>query len=183
MLSIILFAYSKGITSSREVEWCCETNIIFKALSCDTVPHFTTIAHFVSSHAEEIESIFEQILLICDEQGLLGHELFAIDGCKMPSNAAKEWSGTFKELEQKREKIKRQIRHHMTEHQQLDKHESSDDERKQRATQAIETLNKAHDKTDHFLKSQSPRIGHGKTKKDSFLLLQKLHFPHPCGSS
>ena len=31
LLKIILFAYSKGITSSREIQWCCETNIIFKA--------------------------------------------------------------------------------------------------------------------------------------------------------
>ena len=36
LLKIILFAYSKGITSSREIAWCCKTNIIFKALSCDT---------------------------------------------------------------------------------------------------------------------------------------------------
>ncbi len=89
LLKIILFAYSKGITSSREIQWCCRTNIIFKALSCDTVPHFTTIAGFVSGHTEEIESIFEQILLTCNEQGLLGHELFAIDGCKMSSDASK----------------------------------------------------------------------------------------------
>ncbi len=40
LLKIILFAYSKGITSSREIEWCCTHNIIFKALSCDSVPHF-----------------------------------------------------------------------------------------------------------------------------------------------
>nr|WP_250656286.1 transposase [Alkalimarinus coralli] len=106
LLKIILFAYSKGITSSREIEWCCQTNIIFKALSCDTVPHFTTIANFVSSRSEEIEGLFEQILLICSEQGLLGNELFAIDGCKMSSNAAKEWSGKFKELEAKRAKLK-----------------------------------------------------------------------------
>jgi transposase len=90
LLKIILFAYSKGITSSREIQWCCETNIIFKALSCDSVPHWTTIASFISSKPQEIESLFEQILLICDDQGLLGKELFAIDGCKMPSNAAKE---------------------------------------------------------------------------------------------
>nr|WP_287706379.1 transposase [Halomonas sp.] len=38
LLKIILFAYSKGITSSREVQWCCKTNIIFKLPSCDTVP-------------------------------------------------------------------------------------------------------------------------------------------------
>jgi len=42
------------------------------------VPHWTTIAAFVSGRKEEIESVFEQVLLICHEQGLLGNELFAI---------------------------------------------------------------------------------------------------------
>jgi len=166
LLKIILFAYSKGITSSREIEWCCKTNIIFKALSCDTVPHFTSIAHFVSSHTNEIETLFEQILLICDEQNLLGKELFAIDGCKMPSNAAKEWSGTFKELEEKRTKIKHLIHHHIKEHKKLDNNESRDEERSQQKQQTIDTLNKAHDKIDHFLKSNSPRMGQGKRKKE-----------------
>ena len=128
LLKIILFAYAKGVTSSREIEWCCQTHIIFKALSCDSVPHFTSIAHFVSGHANEIESLFEQVLLICDEQGLLGKELFAIDGCKMPSNAAKEWSGTFKELDEKRTKIKRLIHHHIREHKKQDQSAPRDEE-------------------------------------------------------
>lgn len=166
LLKIILFAYSKGITSSREIQWCCETNIIFKALSCDSVPHFTTIAAFVSGRRKEIEQVFEQVLLICHEQGLLGNELFAIDGCKMPSNAAKEWSGTFKELEHKRAKLKRQIRYHMREHEKLDKSEAADGVRKQRAEQAIETLNKAHDKIEQFLKTKAPRMGKGKRVKE-----------------
>jgi len=166
LLKIILFAYSKGITSSREIQWSCETNIIFKALSCDTVPHFTTIANFVSGYSDEIESLFEQVLLVCDEQGLLGKELFALDGCKMSSNAAKEWSGTFKELKQKRNKIQRQIQHHITAHKKLDKNESRDDERRLRSEQAIETLTKAHEKIDKFLKSASPRRGQGKLKKE-----------------
>ncbi|MCF2950499.1 transposase, partial [Paraglaciecola aquimarina] len=166
LLKIILFAYSKGITSSREIQWCCETNIIFKALSCDSVPHFTTIAEFVSSRKSEIELVFEQVLLICHEQGLLGNELFAIDGCKMSSNAAKEWSGTFKELEEKRAKLKRQIQHHMHVHETLDKNEASDDVRRQRAEQAIDTLNNAHDKIEQFLKEAEPRMGKGKRPQE-----------------
>ncbi|MCK7599199.1 transposase, partial [Microbulbifer sp. CAU 1566] len=97
LLKVILFAYSKGITSSREIQWQCEHNIIFKALSCDSVPHFTSIASFVSSYPDAIESVFEQVLMVCDQEGLLGNELFAIDGCKMSSNASKAHSGTFKE--------------------------------------------------------------------------------------
>ncbi len=166
LLKIILFAYSKGITSSREIEWNCAHNIIFKALSCDTVPHFTTIANFVSGYSDEIETLFEQVLLICDEQGLLGKALFALDGCKMSSNASKEWSGTHKELKQKRDKIQRQIQYHITEHKKLDKNESRDDERRIRSEQAIETLTKAHEKIDTFLKQASPRMGQGKIKKE-----------------
>lgn len=166
LLKIILFAYAKGITSSREIQWCCETNILFKALSCDSVPHFTTIAHFVSSHVEEIEDVFSQIVLICHEQGLIGNELFAIDGCKMPSNAAKEWSGTLDELKAKSEKIFRQIQHQVAEHQRMDQTDTADEARRQRSEQTIETLNKSYDKIDQFLKTQGPRIGHGKRTKE-----------------
>ena len=166
LLKIILFAYSKGITSSRQIQWCCQTNIIFKALSCDSVPHFTTIANFVSSYTNQIEQIFEQILLVCHEQGLLGNELFAIDGCKISSNAAKEWSGTLKELAEKRDKIQRQIRHHIKEHKRIDKSESSEQDRAQRLKQTIETLNSASEKIDKFLKTAAPRMGKGRSRKE-----------------
>jgi len=166
LLKIILFAYSKGITSSREIQWQCEHNIIFKALSCDSVPHFTSIASFVSSYPDALESIFEQVLMVCDQQGLLGNELFAIDGCKMRSNASKEHSGTFKELEQKRSKIRKKIRHCLKEHKKLDGRKPAERERKQRLAQAAETLQKHFDKIDQFLKTAAPRMGQGKKPKE-----------------
>ena len=58
LLKIILYAYSRGMTSSRQIERCCGENIIFMALSADTHPHFTTIANFVSSRIEEIIELF-----------------------------------------------------------------------------------------------------------------------------
>jgi len=166
LLKIILFAYSKGITSSREIQWCCEHNIIFKALSCDTVPHFTTIANFVSSYPDAIEALFEEVLLVCDQEGLLGNELFAIDGCKMASDASKEWSGTLNELDQKRKKIRRQLRFSIKEHQKIDRRRKGEGERAKRLEQTIETLDKAFDKIDSFLKTASPRMGNAKKRKE-----------------
>jgi transposase len=64
---------------------------MFMALSADTRPHFTTIAHFISSMHDEIVPLFRNILLYCAEEGLISREMFAIDGCKMSSNCAKEW--------------------------------------------------------------------------------------------
>ncbi|MGD8177463.1 transposase, partial [Marinimicrobium sp. ARAG 43.8] len=166
LLKIILYAYAKGITSSREIQWQCEHNIIFKALSCDSVPHFTSIASFISSYPDAIESVFEQVLLVCDQQGLLGNELFAIDGCKMSSNAAKEHSGTLDELTQKRDKIKRKIRACLKEHKKLDARKPSERDRKRQLQKASDTLSKEFDRIDQFLKTATPRMGQGKRPKE-----------------
>jgi len=94
LLKIVIYAYSRGVTSSRRIERLCRENITFMALSADTQPHFTTLADFISRSSEAIADLFTQIVLMCDSLGLIGKEMFAIDGCKLPSNASKEWSGT-----------------------------------------------------------------------------------------
>jgi transposase len=124
LLKIVLYAYSKGITSSRKIADCCNENVIFMALSADTRPHFTTIADFISSQDQETMKLFLEVLLICDEMGLIGKEMFAADGCKLPSNASKEWSGTKADLQKKKEKMEKAIRQIITRHRERDKAEA-----------------------------------------------------------
>lgn len=88
LLKIVLLAYSRGITSSRQIERLCRENVLFMAISADSQPDYTTFANFISSSKKEIASLFQQVLLICDAEGLIGKEMFAIDGCKLPSNAS-----------------------------------------------------------------------------------------------
>jgi hypothetical protein len=45
------------------------------------------------------------VLLGCEEMNLVGGTMFALDGCKLPSDASKEWSGTIVDLRTKKEKI------------------------------------------------------------------------------
>ena len=94
LLKVVLFAYSRGIVSSREIERACREQVTFIALSGDSAPHFTTFADFVSTLGDEIKPLFKEVLLICDRMGLIGREMFAIDGVKLPSNASKGRSGT-----------------------------------------------------------------------------------------
>ena len=105
LLKIVLFAYSQGIISSRAIERACREHITFIALSGDTSPHFTTLASFVSTLGDDIAPIFSQILFICDQQGLIGREMFAIDGVKLPSNASKARSGTRADFERQASKL------------------------------------------------------------------------------
>ena len=90
MLKVILFGYSRGLVSSRRIAEACETNITFMSLSGDVQPHYTSIASFVAKMKDKIESLFTQVLMICDKEGLIGRNMFAIDGCKIRSIASKE---------------------------------------------------------------------------------------------
>jgi len=98
MLKIVLLAYSRGVVSSRAIERLCRENVLFIAISGDSAPQFTTIAKFVRELGDEVSAVFTQVLLICDRQGLIGRQMFAIDGVKLPSNADKRRSGTHAEL-------------------------------------------------------------------------------------
>ncbi len=105
LLKVILFAYSRGIVSSRDIERACRDHVTFIALSGDSAPHFTTFAAFVSTLDAEIGLLFKDILLICDRMGLIGREMFAIDGVKLPSNASKSRSGTRADFQRQANKM------------------------------------------------------------------------------
>jgi len=167
LLKIVLYAYSKGITSSREIAQLCQDNVMFMALSADGAPHFTTIADFISRQQDEIVSIFRDVLLVCDEQGLIGKQMFAVDGVKLPSNASKEWSGTLAEFQNKALKLEQGLEQLMQRHREVDA-SSEDHELRAARAQRIDTLRSAVDKVRGFLRRGQDKIGaKGKIKKSN----------------
>src|SRR5512147_2975842 len=80
LLKVVLFGYSRGLISSRQIERVCKVDVTLIALTCGEQPDHSTIAGFVSSMKEEIKSMFREVLLVCEEEGLLGGTFFALDG-------------------------------------------------------------------------------------------------------
>ena len=160
LLKIILFAYSRGIISSRKIERACRENVIFMALSADSRPHFTTIAEFISSIDKEIVSLFLEVLLVCDEQKLIGREMFAIDGCKMPSNASVTWSGTRADFQRKVEKMEKAIAN-MVNHHHMNDQEKVDENIKEKKEKYVKTLRKNLNKVRKWLDNNDDRMGKG----------------------
>ena len=110
LLKIVLLAYSRGLVSSRAIEAACRHNVLFMAVSGDSCPHFTTLAAFVAELGDEVAKLFAQVLVVCDRQGLIGRDLFAIDGVKLPSNASKEKSGTRADFERQAAKMEAAVK-------------------------------------------------------------------------
>ena len=162
LIKIVLFGYSRGMISSRSLERACCENITFMALACGQKPDHSTIAAFVSSLDNEIESLFTKVLLICEEEGLLGGTHFSLDGLKLSSNAAKEWSGTFANLKKKQEALERKVKEAVCEHRAADKRERGKSVTdRQRREKRIKRLKQKVDRIEKFLSENEPKIGSG----------------------
>jgi hypothetical protein len=128
------------------------------ALSANTEPHFTTVADFISDSGEEIIDLFLEVLMICDEMGLVSKEMFAVDGVKLPCNASKEWSGTRKELQKKKEKMEKAIRQIVRRHREVDVREAEGGVIEQEE-QYADTLKKKVKKIKAWLRDNDDRAG------------------------
>lgn len=158
LIKVIFLAYSRGVTSSRKIAEYCRDNILFMAMSANSKPHYTTIANFISSMHQEVRDLFLQVLLACEKRGLIGKEMFAIDGCKLPSNASKEWSGTRADFKRKKNKLETAIERILCKHMEQDA-SKADIETRESEIKYIESLQKDIDKISDFLDKNDDRIG------------------------
>jgi transposase len=156
LLKLILFCYSKGIVSSRRIEETAHTNIVCMALTGGLEPDHSTIAAFVSSMGDQITPIFRDVLLYLYSLDLVSQKMFAVDGIKLPSNAAKEWSGTFAELKNKRDKCARIAKLLVSKQRELDK---SDKEGRADLTRRKKKYERTVSKIDQFLATEKKREG------------------------
>ena len=160
LLKVVLLAYSRGLISSRQIERACSENVTFMALSCNQRPDHSTIATFVSSMKDQIKLLFRDVLLVCEQEGLLGGTFFAIDGCKMPSNASKELGGTFSELQKRKEKIEQKIKVLVEDHIKKDKKENTlKDQALVNHEKQIERLHQQAEKIEKWLAENEKKIG------------------------
>ena len=156
MLKIVLLAYSQGLISSRAIEQACVRNVQFIAISGDSQPSHTHIAKFVANLGDQIKPLFSQVLMTCDAQGLIGRDMFAIDGVKLPSNASKERSGTHAELRHRADRLDKAADKILALHQAQDK-QGSDDALEPKRQAHMQALRKEAARTREFLASNPKR--------------------------
>lgn len=158
LLKIVLLGYSRGIMSSRKLERACKENIMFMALSCQQRPDHSTLATFISSMGEErVVSLFTQVLMVCEQDGLLGGTHFSMDGLKLAANASKEWSGTHKDLLKKKEKLEAKLKEAVREHR--DEDQAGGDRDGKRREARLKRLEQQATRIEKFLKDSQPKQG------------------------
>lgn len=158
LLKVVLLGYSRGLIPSRKLERACKENIVFMALCCGQHPDHSTIAAFVSSMKDEILPIFRDVLLVCEEENLLGGTVFALDGCKLPSNASTRMSGRVSEIRKKKQRIEKKVRKLLKEQLEADKGGAKKGEEPSRKNH-IERLQKKASVIEQWLEDNTPKMG------------------------
>ena len=89
MLKLLVYAYSTGVTSSREIERHCRIDVAFRWLSANEVPDYRSIARFRRRHLDALDPLFLQVLGLCAKAGLVSLGRVALDGTKLDANASR----------------------------------------------------------------------------------------------
>lgn len=99
MVALLLYAYTQGVYSSRKIAKGCIERMDFAAVTGFQKPDFRTIGVFRRRHLQALAGLFQQVLALCRQAGLvtLGH--VALDGTKVKANASKHKAMSYDRME------------------------------------------------------------------------------------
>src|SRR3954466_8529519 len=98
MVAVLLYAYARGVRSSRVIERACEEDVAFRVLAALQRPDHATIARFLERHEAAISGLFGEVLTLCARSGLAQVGVIAVDGTKLQANASRNENLDYEQL-------------------------------------------------------------------------------------
>src|SRR5215213_2013488 len=98
MVALLLYAYARGVPSSRRIERACVEDVAFRVISAQQRPDHATIARFVQSHQDAVAGLFGEVLALCARAGLAQVGVIAVDGTKVAANASRDANLAYEQI-------------------------------------------------------------------------------------
>lgn len=90
MVKVLLYGYSLGLRSSRQLERACRRDDAFRFLAHGLRPDHVSLWRFREVHGAELAEVFCQTVARCQQAGLVGLGHVAVDGSKVRANCSRE---------------------------------------------------------------------------------------------
>ena len=109
MVNVLLYPYCVGVPSSRWIATRLHEDIAFRVPATNNTPDFRTISDFRKDHVAALSALFLQVLMFCQQAGLvkLGH--VALDGARVRANASKHKAMSYKRMQEKEEQLQGEV--------------------------------------------------------------------------
>ena len=123
MLKLLLYGYCTGTYSSRRIAAKLSDSVAFRVLAAGNEPDFRTISDFRKRHGAALKRMFDQVLRVCQEAGLVKLGRIAVDGTKIKANASKHKAMSYGRMKEKETAIQREVREILERADQIDREE------------------------------------------------------------
>jgi transposase len=115
MVTLLVYAYSVGVCSSRKIAAACERNLAFRAIVGNDPPDFRTISDFRKIHVAAFRPLFLEVLHLAGELGMVKLGNLSTDGTKMRANASRHKAMSYgymnKEIDRLEAEIDQLLKH------------------------------------------------------------------------
>ena len=98
LVTLLIWAYAQGVSSSRRIEQLCRADVSFRVICAGQAPDHVTIARFRAQFPGLAGELFTQVLVLCARLGMGGLGTVALDGTKVAAAASKDVNRTEKAL-------------------------------------------------------------------------------------
>jgi transposase len=123
MLKLLIYAYATGVTSSREIERRCATDVAFRFLSGNAAPDYRSISRFRRRHLEAIKVLFVQVLQLCGKAGLVKLGRVAIDGTKVRAAASRHKAMSYDRMVKRQGELEAEVEALLADAERIDAEE------------------------------------------------------------
>jgi transposase len=123
MTGLLLYAYSQGIASSRQIERRCREDLAFMYLAADAQPDHDTICAFRRQHLAAFEPLFLETLRVARAAGVLKLGRIVLDGTKVRANASKHKAMSYERMPAREATLRAEVERLLAEAEAIDQAE------------------------------------------------------------
>jgi transposase len=123
MVRILLYGYTTGVRSSRQIERKCVDDVPFRWLAAGAAPDYRAIARFRKRHLSALGHLFVQALALCQASGMVSLGRVALDGTKVRANASKRKAMSYARMTEKEKLLAAEVSALLAEAERVDKAE------------------------------------------------------------
>jgi transposase len=110
MVALLIYAYATGTRSSRKIEARLIDDVAFRFIAANESPDHATVARFAKDHEDELADLFDQVLRLAAEIGLVKVGLVALDSTRIKADASPGANHSMDWIRQEVDKIIKEAR-------------------------------------------------------------------------
>jgi transposase len=159
MVKVLLHGYCTGIYSSGNLAARIVDHVPMRFLAAGNEPDFRTISDFRKRHEKALSGLFDQVLQIAAEAGLVSLGRVAMDGTKIKANASKHKAMSCARMKQRDKELRDQIRYRLEQAAATDKVEEARDGKDRRVDEMPAELEQAESRQQKIREAKAALEG------------------------